>query len=232
MVFEDTPVSSARRKDAGVFFLLAMQSRSLHPVDAVHGFGCFPTSILQSKMNSCIDSCPACAYSVKGFNLRNFRLRELLFRYSKFQNQVHHSCRQSQRKTLKRAVIFVQNEMHAAKASCTQKRRSYLPGFLLPLLRIAGTLCTKKFAAPLTERRTCSDRLRSAVLSRQQAGHRRLRASSSATRVQSGCSCRMEPGHSGVTGPDTTALTAFALAKPLATTSTLRACMMVLMPMV
>ena len=90
----------------------------------------------------------------------------------------------------------------------------------------------KKFAAPLTERRTCSDRLRSAVLSRQRAGHRRLRASSSATRVQSGCSCRMEPGHSGVTGPDTTALTAFALARPLATTSTLRACMMVLMPMV
>ena len=37
-------------------------------------------------------------YSVKGFNLRNFRLRELLFRYSKFQNQVHHSCRQFQRK--------------------------------------------------------------------------------------------------------------------------------------
>ena len=207
MVFEDTPVSSARRKDAGVFFLLAMQSRSLHPMDAVHGFGCFPTSILQSKMNSCIYSCPACAYSVKGFNLRNFRLRELLFRYSKFQNQVHHSCRM-------------------------QKRRSYLPGFLLPLLRIAGTLCTKKFAAPLTERRTCSDRLRSAVLSRQRAGHRRLRASSSATSVQSGCSCRMEPGHSGVTGPDTTALTAFALARPLATTSTLRACMIVLMPMV
>ena len=113
-----------------------------------------------------------------------------------------------------------------------QKRRSYLPGFLLPLLCIAGALCTKKFAAPLTERRTCSDRLRSAVLSRQRAGHRRLRASSSATSVQSGCSCRMEPGHSGVTGPDTTALTAFALARPLATTSTLQACMMVLMPMV
>ena len=64
MVFEDTPVSSARRKDAGVFFLLAMQSRSLHPVDAVHGFGCFPTSILQSKMSSCIYSCPACGYNV------------------------------------------------------------------------------------------------------------------------------------------------------------------------
>ena len=52
----------------------------------------------KSKMSSCIYSCPACAYSVKGFNLRNFRLRELLFRYSKFQNQVHHSCRQFQRK--------------------------------------------------------------------------------------------------------------------------------------
>ena len=77
---------------------VAMQSRRLHPVDAVHGFGRFPTSILQSKMSSCIYSCPACAYSVKGFNLRNFRLRELLFRYSKFQNQVHHSCRQFQRK--------------------------------------------------------------------------------------------------------------------------------------
>ena len=64
MVFEDTPVSSARRKDAGVFFLLAMQSRRLHPVDAVHGLGCFPTSILQSKMNSCIYSCSACGYNV------------------------------------------------------------------------------------------------------------------------------------------------------------------------
>ena len=231
MVFEDTPVSSARRKDAGVFFLLAMQSRSLHPVDAVHGFGCFPTSILQSKMNSCIDSCPACAYSVKGFNLRNFRLREPvpILKISKSSSSFMPSV---SKKTLKRAVIFVQNEMHAAKASCMQKRRSYLPGFLLPLLCIAGALCTKKFAAPLTERRTCSDRLRSAVLLRQRAGHRRLRASSSATSVQSGCSCRMEPGHSGVTGPDTTALTAFALARPLATTSTLRACMMVLMPMV
>ncbi len=62
--------------------------------------------------------------------------------------------------------------------------------------------------------------------------HNRLRASSSATRMQSGCICRMEPGHSGVTGPETTALTALALARPLATTSTLRACMMVLMPMV
>ena len=60
----------------------------------------------------------------------------------------------------------------------------------------------------------------------------RLRASSSATRMQSGCICRMEPGHSGVTGPETTALTALAFARPLATTSTLRACMMVLMPMV
>ena len=27
---------------------------------------------------------------------------------------------------LKRTVVFVQNEMHAAKASCTQKRRRYL----------------------------------------------------------------------------------------------------------
>ena len=62
--------------------------------------------------------------------------------------------------------------------------------------------------------------------------HNRLSASSSATRVQSGCICRMEPGHSGVTGPLTTALTALALARPLATTRTLRACMMVLMPMV
>ena len=61
---------------------------------------------------------------------------------------------------------------------------------------------------------------------------RRLSASSSATRVQSGCIWRMEPGHSGVTGPVTTALTACALFKPLATTSTFRACMMVLMPMV
>ena len=26
---------------------------------------------------------------------------------------------------------------------------AYLPGFLLPLLRIAGALCTKKFSAPL-----------------------------------------------------------------------------------
>ena len=60
----------------------------------------------------------------------------------------------------------------------------------------------------------------------------RLRASSSATRMQSGCIWRMEPGHSGVTGPDITALTALAFARPLATTSTLRACMMVLMPMV
>ena len=60
MVFEDTPVSSARRKDAGVFFLLAMQSRSLHPVDAVHGFGCFPTSILQRKICICAHECTAC----------------------------------------------------------------------------------------------------------------------------------------------------------------------------
>ena len=60
----------------------------------------------------------------------------------------------------------------------------------------------------------------------------RLSASSSATRMQSGCICRMEPGHSGVTGPETTALTALAFARPLATTRTLRACMMVLMPMV
>ena len=230
MVFEDTPVSSARRKDAGVFFLLAMQSRRLHPVDAVHGFGCFPTSILQSKMLVGYTAA-LLAYSVKGFNLRNFRLREPvpILKISKSSSSFMPSV---SKKTLKRTVIFVQNEMHAAKASCMQKRRSYLPGFLLPLLCIAGALCTKKFAAPLTERRTCSDRLRSAVLSRQRAGHRRLKASSSATSVQSGCSCRMEPGHSGVTGPDTTALTAFALAKPLATTSTLRACMMVLMPMV
>ena len=35
--------------------------RSLHPADAVHkGFGTIPTSILQSKMSSCIYSCPAC----------------------------------------------------------------------------------------------------------------------------------------------------------------------------
>ena len=67
---------------------------------------------------------------------------------------------------------------------------------------------------------------------RSSGAYSRLRASSSATRVQSGCSCKIEPGHSGVTGPETTALTALALARPLATTSTLRACMMVLMPMV
>ena len=116
MVFEDALVSPARRKDAGVFFLLAMQSRRLHPVDAVHGFGCFPTSILQSKMNSCIYSCPACAYSVKGFNLRNFRLRELLFRYSKFQNQVHHSCRQFQRKR-------GSGRLFLCKTKCTQLKQ-------------------------------------------------------------------------------------------------------------
>ena len=231
MVFEDTPVSSARRKDAGVFFLLAMQSRRLHPVDAVHGFGCFPTSILQSKMNSCIDSCPACVLC-EGVQSWKFSFEGTAVPILKISKSSSSFMPSVSKKTLKRAVIFVQNKMHAAKASCMQKRRSYLPGFLLPLLCIAGALCTKKFAAPLTERRTCSDRLRSAVLSRQWAGHRRLRASSSATSVQSGCSCRMEPGHSGVTGPDTTALTAFALARPLATTSTLRACMMVLMPMV
>ena len=129
MVFEDTPVSSARRKDAGVFFLLAMQSRRLHPVDAVHGFGWFPTSILQSKMSSCIYSYPACAYSVKGFNLRNFRLREPvpILKISKSSSSFMPSV---SKKTLKRAVIFVQNEMHAAKASCTQKRRRYLRFFV------------------------------------------------------------------------------------------------------
>ena len=78
MVVEDALVSSARRKDAGVFFLLAMQSRRLHPVDAVHGFGCFPTSILLCKM-LVVYTAALLAYFVKGFNLRNFRLREPLF---------------------------------------------------------------------------------------------------------------------------------------------------------
>ena len=60
----------------------------------------------------------------------------------------------------------------------------------------------------------------------------RLRASSSATRMKSGCSCRMLAGTSGVTGPKKAFLTISALPAPLTTISTLRACMMVRMPMV
>ena len=59
-----------------------------------------------------------------------------------------------------------------------------------------------------------------------------LRASSSPTRMKSGCICRMEAGTSGVTGPKKAFFTMAALSLPLATSSTLRACMMVLMPMV
>ena len=60
----------------------------------------------------------------------------------------------------------------------------------------------------------------------------RLRASSSPTRMKSGCSCRMLAGTSGVTGPKKAFLTISALPLPFATMSTLRACMIVLMPMV
>ena len=60
----------------------------------------------------------------------------------------------------------------------------------------------------------------------------RLAASASRTMVQSGCICRMEAGTSGVTGPKKARLMISALPAPLATSSTLRACMMVLMPMV
>ena len=60
----------------------------------------------------------------------------------------------------------------------------------------------------------------------------RLRASSSPTRMKSGCSCRMLAGTSGVTGPKKAFLTISALPAPLTTISTLRACMMVRMPMV
>ena len=60
----------------------------------------------------------------------------------------------------------------------------------------------------------------------------RLRASSSPTRVKSGCICRMLAGTSGVTGPKESLLHDLGLAGPLTTISTLRACMMVLMPMV
>ena len=60
----------------------------------------------------------------------------------------------------------------------------------------------------------------------------RLRASSSPTSVKSGCICRMLAGTSGVTGPKNAFLTISALPAPFATMSTLRACMMVLMPMV
>ena len=60
----------------------------------------------------------------------------------------------------------------------------------------------------------------------------RLRASSSPTRMKSGCSCRMLAGTSGVTGPKKAFLTISALPTPLTTISTLRACMMVRMPMV
>ena len=60
----------------------------------------------------------------------------------------------------------------------------------------------------------------------------RLRASSSPTRMKSGCICRMLAGTSGVTGPKKAFLMISALPAPLATISTLRACMMVLMPMV
>ena len=60
----------------------------------------------------------------------------------------------------------------------------------------------------------------------------RLRASSSPTRMKSGCSCRMLAGTSGVTGPKRAFLTISALPAPLTTISTLRACMMVRMPMV
>ena len=60
----------------------------------------------------------------------------------------------------------------------------------------------------------------------------RLRASSSPTRMKSGCSCKMLAGTSGVTGPKKAFLTISALPAPLTTISTLRACMMVRMPMV
>ena len=60
----------------------------------------------------------------------------------------------------------------------------------------------------------------------------RLRASSSPTSVKSGCICRMLAGTSGVTGPKNAFLMISALPAPFATMSTLRACMMVLMPMV
>ena len=60
----------------------------------------------------------------------------------------------------------------------------------------------------------------------------RLRASSSPTRMKSGCICRMLAGTSGVTGPKKAFLTISALPAPLTTISTLRACMMVRMPMV
>ena len=54
----------------------------------------------------------------------------------------------------------------------------------------------------------------------------------SPTSVKSGCICRMLAGTSGVTGPKNAFLMISALPLPLATMSTLRACMMVLMPMV
>ena len=60
----------------------------------------------------------------------------------------------------------------------------------------------------------------------------RLSASSSPTSTKSGCICRMLAGTSGVTGPKKAFLTISALAAPLTTSSTLRACMMVRMPMV
>ena len=60
----------------------------------------------------------------------------------------------------------------------------------------------------------------------------RLSASSSPTRMKSGCICRMLAGTSGVTGPKNAFLMISALPTPLATIRTLRACMMVLMPMV
>jgi len=60
----------------------------------------------------------------------------------------------------------------------------------------------------------------------------RLRAASSATRVKSGCICRMEAGTSGVTGPKKDYLMISALSLPEAISRTLRAFMMVPTPMV
>ena len=83
-----------------------------------------------------------------------------------------------------------------------------------------------------TPRRGSAGKPRRGVMADRGLGQMRERASSSATRVKSPWSWRMEAGTWGVTGPKKASRMAWALAAPLATIRTFRACMMSRTPMV
>ena len=129
----------------------AMQSHSLHPQDAVHGFGCSQQVFCRAKFafaeRSAAMKAPVGLLSDR--TVCDSRWRGLAPTSSQMYIRLHclrvlwslSTCppilkiilqaRPSVFKfNLKRTVIFVQNEMHAAKASCTQKRRRYLRFFV------------------------------------------------------------------------------------------------------